>query len=216
MRRLLLCLLAVAVAAPAGAALRTISYQAEVSAVPTPLAGLVTVGDPLTGSFTFESDTADSNPDPTIGFYDGAVHRFTLGAYTGESTQSFLRIYDDGSTPAFDAYQVVDFAPADELDPIGGRSVEALYFLVNAGTTLFSSDAIPPGLPPFMDPSVFEARIRVEVSLPEGGVGQLIAEIVSVPEPSQVGVAGVALAALAALARVPSVQRRIAPGRMKS
>jgi len=203
MRRSWLCWTALVIALPAGAELETIDYQAQVVVVPSDLSSTVSVGDPVSGRFRFETTTADTDPDPTVGFYPGAVHQITLGAWFGTSTQSFLRIYDDGSMPPFDGYQVGDFDTSDELPPLGGRSVESLFFALNGGTTLFATDAIPPGLPPFGNPVLFESEVVVSISPSGGGLDALIAQLtaVTLPEPAQGGVAVVAALAFLGVAR---------------
>lgn len=176
-------LLSAAVALPVAAAPRVVSYVAEIWQVPAELSSVASVGDPVTGDLGFDDASADVEPDPSEGFYPNATHTFTIGAYTGVSAQSFLRIYDDSGTFPFDAWQVGDFSPGDELAPMAGLAVSSLFFVVNGGTSLFESDAIPVGLPPFTDPSVFEKEFRLEVSLSGGGTGLLRATIVSVPAP---------------------------------
>jgi len=191
-------------AAPARGAPRTVTYEAEIWSVPSELASVAMVGDPVTGRIDFDDATADAEPDPTEGLYPGVTHAFTLGAYSGVSTQSFLRIYDDGSMPAFDAWQVGDFSPGDELDPLAGLDVTQLFLVLNGGTTMFASDAIPPGLPPLGDPTIFEKEFRLEVN----GSGLLRATITAVPAPgSGAGAAGAA-ATVGVLAR----RRRRAAG----
>jgi len=184
-------------AAPARGAPRTITYEAEVWQVPSELAAVATAGDLVSGQIDFDDATADAQPDPSEGFYSGAIHEFTLGSYSGVSTQSFLRIYDDGSVPAFDAWQVGDFSPGDELDPLAGLEVTQLFLVLNGGTSMFASDAIPPGLPPLGDPTVFEKEFRLEVN----GTALLRATITAVPAPGASAGAVWAAATLAVLAR---------------
>ena len=198
---LLACLLhSVVLAPPAAAALRAIPYVAEIWAVPAELSSIASVGDPVTGELRFDDATADAEPDPAEGYYPSATHEFTIGTYAGVSTLSFLRIYDDTSMPAFDAWQVGDFAPGDDLAPIAGLAVSSLFFVVNGGADLFASDAIPPGLPPFADPSVFEKEFRLEAALPGGGTALLRATIVQVPAPDAGAGAACAAATLAFVA----------------
>ncbi|HSJ99253.1 MAG TPA: hypothetical protein VLC53_19415 [Myxococcota bacterium] len=192
------------IAPSAGAALRDIEYDAEIHTIPPALASVATIGDPVFGSLTFDDATPDAVPDPSEGVYPGVVHEFSVGAYTGASTQSFLRIYDDGSAPPFDAWQVGDFGSGDELAPIAGLVPATLFFVLNGGTSMFSSDAIPPGLPPFEDPTLFEKEFRLELEMPGGGsAGQLRATITAVrlPEAGPSAAGGAAAAALLALAR---------------
>lgn len=194
-------LLCAAFASPVAAAPRVVSYLADIWQVPAELASVASVGDPVVGQLAFDDATADAEPDPSEGYYPGATHTFTIGAYTGVSAQSFLRIYDDAGTSSFDAWQVGDFSPGDELAPMAGLAVSSLFFVVNGGTTLFPSDAIPPGLPPFTAPSVFEKEFRLEVALAGGGNGLLRATILSVPAPGADPGAACALATLAFAAR---------------
>lgn len=183
-------------APPAEATLRTVDYEAVVWQVPDELGSTVTVGAEIVGQLTFDDATADAAPDPSEGYYPGATHAFTIDSYSGTSTQSFLRIYNDSFTPPFDAWQVGDFTTDDELPLLGGLPVYALFFVVNGGPNLYASDAIPPGLPPFGDPSVFEKEVRIAFS-PDRAV-LLRATIVSVPEPGAAAGA-VAVAVLLAL-----------------
>lgn len=207
-----IALLCAAVASPVAAAPRVVSYLAEIWQVPAELSSVASVGDPVTGELGFDDATADAEPDPSEGYYPGATHAFTIGAYTGVSAQSFLRIYDDSGTSPFDAWQVGDFSPGEELAPMAGLTVSSLFFVVNGGTTLFPDDAIPPGPPPFTDPSVFEKEFRLEVALAGGGNGLLRATILAVPAPG----AGVSAACALATLTVAARRRQRAPRAMRT
>src|SRR5512143_1867886 len=104
MRTFVAFAVAVCLAAPASGEVVEIRYEGVVGGVAPEFASIATAGDPASGTITYDTAAADTDPDPTSGVYPGAVHSFRFGSFSGTSTQSAVRIFDDYS--AFDAFQV--------------------------------------------------------------------------------------------------------------
>ena len=83
-----------ALAAPAKGALVTFAFEGTVSDVPMELAESFHSGDQVSGSITFDSDTAQTSElfpgSPRMGAYQGAVKSLTvhIGTYTGGNRSS--------------------------------------------------------------------------------------------------------------------------------
>lgn len=192
-----LCVLA---AEPAAGELRIFEYRAVVGAVSLPFEPIASLGDPAFGRIAFDSEALDTDPDPAVGRYPGALHEFTIGSYAGSSTQSFVRIVDDGSLPAYDSFQVVDPAPGGELGAVAGIALSSVVLAIYASPDLYAGDALPLEPPALADGRVFDAFVSLSV-LPPGSdePTPLFADLHTLPEPA--GASGAALLAVLALGR---------------
>ena len=139
--------------APCVAAPITFDFTGSVTSatfIPTdPFGGTIGVGTAFSGSYTFESTTADGNAFASDGSYTGMglPYLFTLniGSFTF-STSDILNI--NVSDGAADGYSVLACA--------GGPfcfGSSAQLFLQDTDGTVFSSDALPVAAPPL---SAFE------------------------------------------------------------
>jgi hypothetical protein len=131
----------------------TFSFQGTVDAVdtfvsgPNPLAGTFNTTQTISGSFTYESSTADALPgDPTQGIYTGAVTAmtFTIGSYTGSTTGGDIQVINEPA-PGNDGITVnahpVSAPQVNLLNPVN------LYIsLADTTQSAFSSDALPTAL----------------------------------------------------------------------
>jgi hypothetical protein len=104
----------------------------------TPFAG-VQSGANYILTYSFQSNTPDSIPDPTLGQYDSALTSINLqiGAGTSTSLSSGDIEIADNFANAFDAYQ---------LDVGLGNGLEMGLLLQDFTRTVFSSDALPTNL----------------------------------------------------------------------
>jgi hypothetical protein len=186
-------------ALPAQAERVTFEYHAVVDVVIPPWDLIASPGAPVYGRFSYDTTTADTDPDATTGWYPGATHEITIGAYHGVSTQSAVRIFDGAFLPPFDAFQLIDFSPGDELPEVGGQPITQFGLSLNGNTSLYSSDALPAAPPSLLDPNLEDPFAYLSVTPGGGGFN---ATLVSLPEPAGgAGVAGLALALLATRAR---------------
>lgn len=198
--RILVLLLCCAL--PAQAELVTFEYHAVVDGVTPPWDTIAGPGTPVYGRFSYDTTTADIEPDPSEGWYPGATHEITIGSYHGVSTQSAVRIFDDGSFPPFDGFQLVDFSPGDELPEVGGLPITRFGLSLNGNTSLYSSDALPAAPPSLLDPNLEDPYAFLAVTPMGSGSTPVNATLVSLPEPAGgAGAAGLALALLAARTR---------------
>lgn len=202
MRAVRIAIVLLCCALPAPAEVVTFEYHATVDGVTPPWNLIASDGDPVHGRFRYDTTAADLDPDPAVGWYPGATHEIAIGAYRGVSTQSAVRIYDDGSFPPFDGFQLVDFAPGDELPEVGGLPIAQFGLSLNGNTSLYSSDALPAAPPSLLDPNLVDPFASLVVTPPGSGGTPINATLVSLPEPTGgVGAAGLALALLAARPR---------------
>ena len=145
-------------AQPGTASLITFVAEGTVNSVDPVLAGpFFSVGDAFTVTFTFDSLTPDSNPDPNRGFYGNAITSLlvTVGTYSATASgNNAISVDNDLGFGVGDQYAI------DLTDPMSGPSVNgwdvssqtALLLLGDPTATALSSDALltdPPNLADF-------------------------------------------------------------------
>jgi hypothetical protein len=193
-------------AAPCAAAPVTFSFTGSVTEttfVPNdPFAGAIGIGAAFSGSYTFDTTAADSNPFPTNGSYMwfGAPYQFTatIGGFTF-STSDVLSV--NVANGAADQYSALACAGG----PFCFASTWAL-FLEDLDGTAFAGDALPSSAPLL---SAFETALFTYSGVVDDNqvriVGQLGSLVCSagcdpvgtpVPEPGTLVLVGTALAAL--------------------
>ncbi|BCA53551.1 hypothetical protein W02_06910 [Nitrospira sp. KM1] len=126
----------------ASAALLQFAFTGAVGEVSPSVFPALNTGQTLSGSFTFQSTTPDSNPGANIGLYNGAIQGLTvnLGSFTGTlgSGSNAIRIQN---LPSMDSFALTA--------PLSGNSVQGfapLQFhieLDNNNGTAFTSAALP-------------------------------------------------------------------------
>ena len=143
----------------ARAALITIEITAEVDSVRDEdnyLEGRINPGDIITGTYTYESTTPDSNPSSTVeGHYwhyaPPAGVSLTAGGFnftTDPSNVEFLVLIANNSSSGADIYT---FCSYNNLPLSNGVSIDYIYWeLKDATTTALSSKALPT-TPPILD-----------------------------------------------------------------
>ena len=146
------------IADPSSAALVTYRAEGFVTSVDSPIVS-VTPGQILSVTFSIDDSVADTNSDPTMGEYPGAVSCYTLGV-GGYFAQG------DGRVTVRDLPSQDDVL-VDDVSPIGA-SLDGLApdqfmlaFLTDATATALTSDAIPvlTEAPPLL-PTQFELEFQ--------------------------------------------------------
>lgn len=143
---------------PAGAAEIEFGYRGTVTAVDASFAASlppgsgIHVGAPIWVTYTFESTTPDSDPDPALGSYAGAIQDWTLyvGDYTfthdpGGSVNEISVLFEFAVT----IYESVDSVLATPSIP-GQSSLESDVLFV--GLEPLADDSLPTTQPDPQDP----------------------------------------------------------------
>jgi len=154
---IIICVLALS-ALPAEAALITIEITAEVDSVLDGaglLEGRINVGDIITGTYTYDSDTPDSSFEATIGHYWHSASpcgiSLTVGGFdfrTNPDEVLFLMSILNNTRLGTDVYVVSSY---HNLRLSNGVFIEYISWLLEDPTaTALSSDALPT-TPPVLD-----------------------------------------------------------------
>ena len=134
----------------------TVNITAEVALVvdwDEMLGGAINVGDTITGTYTYDSATSDSNPLPTVGDYwhSSPPNGITVNAggfvfETDPSNVSFVvEIVNDHGSPPMDNHLLRSY---NNLPLSNGALVDEIAWqLDDASATALSSDALP-AVPP--------------------------------------------------------------------
>jgi hypothetical protein len=137
----------------------TINITAQVETVDDPdniLGGAINVGDTITGTYTYDPTTADSNAAPTVGDYDHTSSPFGITVNAGgfvfrtdpSNVEFLIEIVNDHGTPtATDNYLLRSY---NNLPLQNGVIVEHISWQLDDPTcTALSSDALPT-IPPVL------------------------------------------------------------------
>ena len=166
------------------------AFTGTVSFVATDLASGFTVGDSLSGTFQYDSDTADIVPaDPMLGFYPGATgFAFDFGGYlpTGNAPGSAVQVDNDAMGTGL--------------------------FLLSGPATIFSDDSLPTSLE-LTDFTQRSASLELTNGMTGPQVSALVESLtITVPEPGVLALLGPGAVSLAAAAgRITRPSRRAAP-----
>jgi hypothetical protein len=195
--------LALALAAPAGADTITVSFTGTIIGIPPELASGFTAFDPVSGSFQFDSATADTVANPAVGFYPGPTNfSFTFGSYTatspGGEPSHFIRVDDNLALSI-----TIDLYGVETRNVTGGafgffQPTRLTFIMSDSTATAFASDALPTSL----DLADFDTASANIVFQNNGDLIQVVARVTTlrvVPEPEALALvtfAGIALAAL--------------------
>lgn len=192
----------VAGASEARAALITYDFQGTIDSVDPALAGTFSIGQSLSGLYTFESTTAArAGSDSTFAVFDALTNlAFTLGTYSASSTGALeIQVDNDPPAPDSDRYAVVSRASDGLSGPsLGSFSLDFFGFRLDDSTNTVFSDALI--LPTSLDLADFDNR-RFFLFFRDGsdfvGVSGTIDSLSAVPEPSSLalGLVGVATGA---------------------
>jgi hypothetical protein len=185
----------------------TISFTGEVSGVSGGLGGAFSVGDLLSGSYTFESTTAPRvGSDANGAVYDAVTDVvFSIGSYSaataGPAPNGEIQIDNDPPTPFVDRYALVSRVTDGLVGaPANGQPLIAFGFrLDDTSNTVFSTAlTLPSGLElSDFTSSGFFAFFGTE--LVEGTLTSITVEPPSagVPEPTTLGLTLLGFAVLA-------------------
>lgn len=128
----------------------TFNFGGTVGVVPASLSGLVSAGQTISGSYTFESTTVgDTTTVPNRGIYDGALSAFsvTIGSNTWTLATPGANnfIFVDNQT-TYDSYQMT----VKSLSGPSAGSITPYIFtlqLIDTTATAFSNTALPTTAP---------------------------------------------------------------------
>ena len=184
---------------PAEADLVAFNFTGAVSHVDTGLFPTFNTSQTLTGSYTFDSLTPDSNPSSNIGRYNGTIQALTvnLGSYTatlGNSGSNFIEIRNQ---PSSDGYAVR--APLTGPLVNGFSPLRFQIELIDPSATVFSNDLLPT-TPPGLS-SIATSRFRLFFEDGNGTARVLgsLTSLTAVPLPPAVILFGAGLIALVGL-----------------
>jgi hypothetical protein len=149
-RRIISIIIVIISALPAQAELITIEITAEVDSVLDGggrlLEGRINIGDIITGTYTYDSDTQDSNPSSTVGSYwhyaPPAGISLTVGGFEFQTDPANLRfLVGIGNDSTSDSYIL---GSNSNLPLSNGTLVSFIVWqLVDPTATALSSDALP-------------------------------------------------------------------------
>lgn len=176
----------------ATASLVTFTYNGSVDSIGAPgyQVPSFNIGDPFQVTFTFESATPDSNPDPTIGnYYALSALSFTIGSYSGylnPFTPINVGYNYTGQGAPQDYYNIITLSPYIHGPTVGGWSPYQFVFQLQDPThSAFTSDALPltpPNPASFVGPDTY---MSLTFGGPNNAYSAVLADsITSAPEPS--------------------------------
>ncbi len=120
-----------------------VSFSATVTEVHAPLAGTISIGDSISGSYTFDPSTPDFSSNPDFGTYF-AVTQFDalVGSYLASATGNNINVNND--TGGKDEYDVIAQPPSLVGAPVGGLQISMLLLeLTDETMSAFSDDSLP-------------------------------------------------------------------------
>lgn len=157
----------------------------------------------FSGSYTFDSQAVDQNPDPKVGFYVSSGGPFGMAFHLGSVTISSdtvqITVTNDQPFPTptllADSYLVSE-----------GGSLPNFFFLRDCSGATFNDDHLPLAPPPLSSfrPSCAigdEVVITGDIGVPGNQVFGQLTSLVKLPEASSLLLVGSGLALLAVLRR---------------
>ena len=164
---------------PASAEMVSIAIEAQVAAVEDPsgaLDGEVEVGDVITGTYTYDSSTTDSNPLPTVGDYRHLSTPFGISLSAGslvfetdpDNVDFLVEIVNDHGVPARDNYLLRSYRNRRLAN---GAHIEHISWQLDDPTSTALSSADLPATPPVLGDwqSFFGLTIEGGSCTPSGG-----------------------------------------------
>ena len=176
----------------------TFDFSATVTFVTSGLAGFFSVGETLTGSFTFESTTVGVPLSSSVVDYPGAITAFSVtgSAFTGAWTTGSIHIQD----AATDEYGVSALGGFSGTNTGLGVQPTASILLIDATGTMLSGTLLPvtppclPGSAGFGISYLLGPETRESVGATLNSL--TLAPAPPVPEPATLALMAIALAGL--------------------
>ena len=186
-------------AAPAMAAPVIFNFTGAVSDVHASLFPTFNTSQTLTGSYTFNDATPDSNPSPGIGRYNGTIQALTvtLGSYTatlGNSGSNFIEIRNQVSSDRYEVRAPLTGPIVNGFSPLRFR-IE----LIDPSATVFNNTNLPTTAPSLSSFAASRFRIIFEDGNGNARVRGALTSLTVVPLPTAVVLFGAGLVALAGL-----------------
>ena len=183
------------------AGLVTFNFTGAVSQVSTPLFPALNTGQTLTGSFTYNTATADSNGSSNTGRYNDAITSLSvnLGPFAGtlgtatSLNSNFVKIVDS-STDTFDLRAPLTGSSVQGHDPLFFRIT-----LKDPSGTVFGNDDLPTTAPSLSSFATNRFRIVFENGSGIAKVRGSLTALTAVPLPPAVILFGAGLIALVGL-----------------
>jgi len=184
---------------PAMAAPVTFQFVGDVTAVSGGLNPPFNSSQTLTGSYTFNSATPDSNPSANIGRYNGTIQALTVsvGGYTatlGNSSSNFIEIRNQPSSDRYELRAPLTGALVNGFSPLRFR-----IDLVDPTASAFANDHLPTTPPSLSSFSTKGFRIVFEDGDGNARIRGTLTSLTAVPLPTAVVLFGAGLVALAGL-----------------
>jgi len=184
----------VATAAPV-----TFNFTGAISEVHSSLFPTFNTSQTLTGSYTFNPATVDSNPSANIGRYNGTIQALTvnLGSYTatlGNSGSNFIEIRNQVSSDRYEVRAPLTGPTVNGFSPLRFR-IE----LIDPSATAFNNANLPTTAPSLSSFAASRFRIIFEDGNGNARVRGALTSLTAVPLPAAVVLFGAGLVALAGL-----------------
>ena len=180
-------------AKPAEATLMTIAIEAVVDDVQDPdnyLNGRIQIGDVITGTYTYDTDTPDSNPSIYIGMYEHHTSpygiKLTIGDFVFQSDPGnidfLVSVGNAGGPYERDNYLIRSYNNLGLYDDVPIPINHIMWQLDDESASAVSSDALPV-TPPMLDDweSVFGLRISADRMW---GIDATVTSVELIPEPA--------------------------------
>lgn len=198
------------------AASMTFNFSGAVSDVSAALFPSLNAGHALTGSYTFNTATVDSNPSANIGRYNGTIQALTVNlvpaigpTYTatlGNSGSNFIEVRNQ---PSSDRYLLQ--APLTGPSVNGYSPLRFRIELIDPSATAFANDSLPSSPPSLSSFAASRFRIVFEDGSGNARVRGTLTSLTAVPLPTAVILFGAGLLALVGLGAGSRRQKQTSP-----
>jgi PEP-CTERM motif len=182
----LFCVWSAVGAVPLRANTHTFAFTGEVTSVDSPLTSQFSIGDLLSGVYSFDDTAVDTNASADTGFYEDALFEVTVSFDNGYSAQfdplgiSQLILVDNSSSDLYDLEIPMTGPPVSALEP----DLMAITLIDNDGTML-TSDDLPTSPPETSLAETADGLLRFPTGPMTSSLVQFdLLSLTSVPEPS--------------------------------
>lgn len=218
-RNLLCTICLLFIASNAHAQLVTIQFSGTVNSLSADAAGLVNIGNSFSGSYTYETSTADATASPIEGDYTNAIKALTLsvgGLSFSEGVDPTPTFLTDGISIINNGFGMNIDVYAASVDTLSGSNVGIFsasqfgfnMYLIDPTGTIYSNDSLPTSLSlvPFQNPDSNLQPPTLELTVLNNGTRSTfasanISSITTVPVPASFWLFGSGSVGLVTLAR---------------